>query len=119
VEGSVTKRIDAQEGATVAGDRDDAAPIEETLDRLSLRQALLDFEVANARVLDLTSRLVDAQQEVAELRRGHTEQAAAGADVDGLRADLADVTFRYDEILRSRTYRLALVLRRIRERLGA
>jgi hypothetical protein len=38
------------------------------LDRLSLEQALLDVEVANARVIDLTSRLVEANQRAASLR---------------------------------------------------
>jgi hypothetical protein len=38
------------------------------LDRLSLEQALLDVEVANARVMDLTSRLVEANQRAASLR---------------------------------------------------
>ena len=37
------------------------------IDRLSLEQALLDVEVANARVLDLTARLVEAQQRIATL----------------------------------------------------
>ena len=38
------------------------------LDRLSLEQALADFEVANARVVDLTQRLVDAAEEIRSLR---------------------------------------------------
>jgi len=43
----------------------------ETVDRLSLVQALKDFEVANARVLDLTHRLTDLNQELLELRSDH------------------------------------------------
>ena len=38
------------------------------LDRLSLEQALTDFEVANARVIDLTKRLVEASDELIRLR---------------------------------------------------
>jgi hypothetical protein len=38
------------------------------LDRLSLEQTLADFEVANARVVDLTQRLVDAAEEIRSLR---------------------------------------------------
>ena len=38
------------------------------IDALSLRQALLDFEMANARVLDLTARLVEANARVVRLQ---------------------------------------------------
>jgi hypothetical protein len=38
------------------------------LDQISLDQALLDFEVANARVIDLTKRLVEATDELVLLR---------------------------------------------------
>lgn len=116
----VAQRDDGRErdadGATTAAGT--AAPIEETLDRLSLRQALLDFDVANARVVDLSARLVDAQRELAEVRRTRAEVEALEAETTALRAELADVTFRYEEILRSRTYRVALLLRRARERFG-
>jgi hypothetical protein len=48
-----------------------AAPAEpsldEQLDRLSLEQALADFAIANARVLDLTRRLTELSSEVARL----------------------------------------------------
>lgn len=37
------------------------------LDEISLAQALIDFEVANARVVDLTARLVEAHRRQAEL----------------------------------------------------
>src|SRR3954466_11806204 len=39
----------------------------QTVDRISLEQALKDFEVANARVLDLTHRLTELNQELLEL----------------------------------------------------
>jgi hypothetical protein len=38
------------------------------MDALSLTQALLDFEMANARVLDLTARLVEANARVIKLQ---------------------------------------------------
>jgi hypothetical protein len=37
------------------------------LDQISLTQALKDFETANARVLDLTQRLVESERAVREL----------------------------------------------------
>jgi hypothetical protein len=37
------------------------------LDRVSLTQALRDFEIANARVLDLTQRLVESERRRREL----------------------------------------------------
>jgi hypothetical protein len=43
----------------------------QTVDRISLEQALKDFEVANARVLDLTHRLTELNQELLELRSNH------------------------------------------------
>jgi hypothetical protein len=49
------------------------------LDQLSLAQALIDFEVANARVIDLTARLVDAHRKNAEL----------SAELDTLQAQVA------------------------------
>jgi hypothetical protein len=55
-------------GAAPAGR---AASLTETVDRLSLEQALKDFEVANARTLDLTHRLTELNQELLELRSAH------------------------------------------------
>jgi hypothetical protein len=42
--------------------------LEEELDRISLSQALIDAEMATARVIDLTERLVDAREQVVNLR---------------------------------------------------
>ncbi len=53
------------------------------LDRLSLVQALRDFEVANGRVIDLTQRLVVTAEELAVTRE---ELAAVRAERDELRA---------------------------------
>ena len=57
------------------------------MDRLSLEQALLDTELANARVIDLTRRLQEAHAEVEQLRlqldsieRGELEKVKAERD---------------------------------------
>jgi len=47
---------------------DETTDLTSELDRLSLTNALLDFEVANARVTDLTQRLIDAANEIGALR---------------------------------------------------
>jgi hypothetical protein len=43
--------------------------VTERVDRLSLEQALIDVEVANARSIDLTARLTEAHAEIAALRQ--------------------------------------------------
>jgi len=43
------------------------------IESISLEQALIDFEVANARVIDLTRRLTSLSQEVLTLR-GHSDK---------------------------------------------
>jgi hypothetical protein len=48
-----------------------AESFSERVDRLSLEQALVDFEVANARVLDLTHRLTELNRELLDLRSEH------------------------------------------------
>jgi hypothetical protein len=48
-----------------------ASSVTEIVDRLSLAQALKDFEVANARVLDLTHRLTELNQQLLDLRSDH------------------------------------------------
>lgn len=40
-----------------------------TMDRISLAQALQDVEIANSRVMDLTQRLIAANNEIVVLRR--------------------------------------------------
>jgi chromosome segregation ATPase len=63
------------------------------IDALSLNQALVDFELANARVLDLTARLVEANERVR--RFGREADAARGSvqavsdDRDRMGADLS------------------------------
>ena len=43
--------------------------LKEEIDRLSLEQALRDFEIANARVVDLTQRLISSNDKVISLQR--------------------------------------------------
>ena len=65
----------------------DRAELVRRLDALSLQQALIDFELANARVLDLTARLVEATN--ASVRR-QAELDAIHATIDGVRMELAE-----------------------------
>lgn len=55
------------------------------LDRVNLVQALKDFEIANARVVDLTGRLSAAANEIAELR---SDLLRSQAEASRLRADV-------------------------------
>jgi len=62
------------------------ATVAETLDRLSLEQALIDVEVANARVIDLTGRLAESHLEAQQLRQQVLKFSASDAPTGGLRA---------------------------------
>jgi hypothetical protein len=44
-------------------------PVQDDIDRLSLEQALIDFERANRRVTDLTRRLIELSEENRVLRK--------------------------------------------------
>lgn len=70
------------------------------LDRLSLTQALLDFEVANARVIDLTQRLMDAADEIAALK----------AELDRRNADLLEAQKAHREMVESKTWKIAKMI---------
>ncbi len=59
--------------------------LERQINALSLNQALLDFELANARVLDLTARLVEANTRV---KRHQGETDALRAELAGFQARL-------------------------------
>jgi len=63
--------VDAAAPQAGAAPADRASSLTATVDRLSLEQALKDFEVANARTLDLTHRLTELNQELLELRSTH------------------------------------------------
>lgn len=74
-----------------------AADLTEEMDRLALTQALHDVDVANARVIDLTQRLVGAGRELSALRE---ELAALQREHDELRT-------RHEQMQRSRAFKLA------------
>lgn len=57
--------------------------IDQELDRLSLEQALRDVEIANARVVDLTQRLIRISDELAETQR---QEASLRRFVEEMRA---------------------------------
>jgi cell division protein FtsB len=71
-------------------------PTEKELSRLSLVQALRDFEVANGRVIDLTERLVVTADELMKTRE---ELDGLRAERDDLAARLADLNARHDALL--------------------
>jgi len=72
----------------------------EEMDRLNLEQALIDFEIANARVVDLTGRVTALTSEVLKLRselgmvklrvgQAEAEAAAAANHLAEIRSSLA------------------------------
>jgi hypothetical protein len=67
------------------------------MDALSLEQALKDVDIANARVLDLTQRLIAAQQQTIDLQRAMSR----------LETKLAEQLARYQNLRNSRAYRIA------------
>jgi hypothetical protein len=73
--------------------------LEREMDRLSTEQALRDFEIANARTIDLTQRLVDLSHEVTRLRAqvvdAQEQAAAARAENEAIRASM---TFKLNEL---------------------
>ena len=71
---------------------DTSTDVGRELDRLSLTQALLDFEVANARVTDLTQRLIEASNEIAALREELDRRSAQLAEVDRAHQQMAQST---------------------------
>jgi hypothetical protein len=89
----------------------DADELTRRLDRLNLTQALLDFELANARVLDLTARLVESNKRVLALQNSAdgvlAELDATRLGLDGARIDIAELQRRLAEVEGSTTYRAA------------
>jgi hypothetical protein len=71
--------------------------MEEELDRLSLTQALVDAEMATARVMDLTERLVDARQQLVKLR----------GDLEHLRIEYVQYRVEQERVQSSAAFRLA------------
>jgi hypothetical protein len=70
---------------------------EHELDRLSLLQALRDFEVANTRVTDLTQRLITAGDELVALRQ----------EMESLRREHEELRSTHDQMCRSKAFKLA------------
>jgi hypothetical protein len=83
--------------------------LERELDRLSLEQALRDFEIANTRVRDLTQRLVEQSREVLALRE---ELVATQVALNDARREI-------EAIRASTTFRLGTLARKVRARLRA
>ncbi len=70
-----------------------AGELTDQMDALSLHQALIDFEVANARTRDLTQRLVELaadnrrlEEELAEVREEFARERALWTEVRGSQA---------------------------------
>ena len=93
------------EGATLSRR---GGTFEAEMDELSLHQALLDFEVANARVLDLTQRLVESEAMIIELRK----------ELESLRIEYAQLASLHDRMKTSRAFRSAEKMWALRNAIG-
>jgi predicted nucleic acid-binding Zn-ribbon protein len=71
--------------------------LEKELDRLSLTQALVDAEMATARVIDLTERLVDAREQIVNLR----------SELEHLRIEYTQYKVEQEQMKSSAAFRLA------------
>jgi hypothetical protein len=71
--------------------------LKEEFDRLSLEQALRDFEIANARVVDLTQRLISSNDKVILMQR----------DLDILRVEMAELRATHEAMRGSAAFRIA------------
>lgn len=89
-----------------------SAPDPGTIDDISLRQALLDVDVANARVIDLTRRLTTLNKELRQTTN----------DLQKTRLRNRQLSTELDEIKGSRAFRSATTAQRVlgaaRSRLG-
>lgn len=90
------------------------------MDRLSLHQALMDFEIANLRAMDLTQRLMETARENRELKAGvqplADERERLRSKNEQLQAELDSVRKHYDELLATKAYKvikLIWALRRV------
>ena len=75
----------------------EATPLEKEIGLLSLDQALRDFEIANARVIDLTQRLIAANNRVVALQR----------ESDQSRLELTELRALHNAMRSSTAFRLA------------
>jgi len=93
------------------------------LDRINLSQALRDFEVANARVVDLTARLTETHQRLVNvqhelsLTRVHVGDLNAIIETQrGAAQQIVDLNNELAAIRRSRSFRLAVHMSRVARR---
>ena len=82
--------------------------LEEELDRLSLTQALVDAEMATARVIDLTERLVDAREQIVNLQN----------ELEHLRTEHTQLRVEHEQMRSSAAFRLADRIWTVRNALG-
>ncbi len=82
----------------------DSDELTRRLDRLNLTQALLDFELANARVLDLTARVVESNKRVLTLQ---AENEAHRLAADAAHTSIVTMSARLAAVESSTTYRTA------------
>lgn len=82
--------------------------LEEQLDRLSLTQALVDADMATARVIDLTERLVDARNQIINMR----------SELEHVRIEFTQYRVRQEERESSAAFRLAARIWAVRNALG-
>jgi hypothetical protein len=85
----------------------DDVSLREEIDRLSLEQALRDFEVANERVMDLTQRLISANDKVVEQQ----------TELDRVRVELAELRSVHEAMRGSAAFRIANKLWAVRNAL--
>ena len=82
--------------------------LEEELDRLSLTQALVDAEMATARVIDLTERLVDAREQIVKVQ----------SELEHLRIEYTQLRAEHEQMRSSAAFRLADRIWAVRNALG-
>jgi hypothetical protein len=109
--------LDDDEDGDLGADLLEEQPVKNTadLDEISLAQALLDVDIANARVIDLTKRLTTMSK---ELRRTTSDLQKSRLRNRKLVAELAEL----EELKSSRAFRSATAAQRMlgaaRARLG-
>jgi hypothetical protein len=82
--------------------------LEVELDRLSLTQALVDAEMATARVIDLTERLVDAREQIVKVQ----------SELEHLRIEYTQLRVEHEQMRSSAAFRLADRIWAVRNALG-
>ena len=103
---AISKSATAELPSRPKGRRNPPGPsdLDKELDRVSLVQALHDTEAATARVIDLTERLVEARQQITELR----------GEVERTKIEYFDYRSEHEEMKRSMAYRIATAIWNVR-----